>query len=320
MTHVTGDQSLPVRTLGAAPPGPDREGLQTISAEGPSVEPLRGPVALVTGCSRGIGLLAAVELARAGYRVVATLRRPEARSRLDAAAATAGVELDVQQLDVTDPDTIARCAAHVAQTYGCLTVLVNNAGYALVGPMEEIGVDALRRQLETNVVGVAEVTRAFLPLMRARRDGRIINISSAAGRTTIPLMAPYHASKWALEGMTEAWRYELASFGIRVILIEPGSHQTDFHGDSMEHVEDLDGSPYGPIIRRMQAARPFILRLAGNPGTVARVIRRAATARRPRLRYVVGLDAWLAVLGRTLLPGGFLTAITARVFGLPRRL
>jgi len=277
-------------------------------------------IALVTGCSRGFGLLAAVELARAGHRVVATLRTPEARAVLDAAAAEAGVDLDVQRLDVTDRSSIERCASHVARTYGALHLLVNNAGYAVVGPLEEVAPDAFRRQLETNVIGVVEVTRAFLPMMRAQRSGRIINMSSAAGRTTIPLMAPYHATKWALEGMTEAWRYELAPFGITVILIEPGSYKTDFHGPSMQHAEDRERSPYGPIIRRMEAARPLIWRLAGDPRTVARVIRHAATARRPRLRYVVGIDSWLAVVGRTILPGGLFTAITARVFRIPRRL
>jgi NAD(P)-dependent dehydrogenase (short-subunit alcohol dehydrogenase family) len=277
-------------------------------------------VALITGCSSGFGLLSAVGLAQAGFHVVATMRRLEGQGPLGARAKTAGVTLDVQQLDVTDAASIERCRAHVAERCGRLDVLVNNAGYALVGPMEDISAGRLRAQLETNVVGAAEVTRAFLPMMRARRRGRVINVSSAAGRTTIPLMAPYHASKWALEGLTEAWSYELAPFGIRVILIEPGSFRTDFDGRSMERVEDGADSPYRPIVERMRAARRVIQRLSGDPQAVARVVVRAASARRPRLRYVVGIDAWLGALGRRLLPGGAFTRLTARVLRVPARL
>ena len=277
-------------------------------------------VALVTGSSSGFGLLSAVALARAGHRVVATLRDPARATAIAEAARAAGVQLDVQRLDVTDGATVAACRDHVAERYGRLDVLVNNAGYALVGPMEDVPLAALRLELETNLLGVIEVTRAFLPLMRAAGAGRIINLSSAAGRTTIPLMTPYHTTKWALEGLSEAWRYELAPFGITVVLVQPGSFRTDFDGRSMVRVENADTSRYGPIIRRMEAARPVIHRLAGDPRRVARVVVRAATARRPRLRYVVGLDAWLAAVGRSVLPGKAFTWLTARVFRLPTRL
>lgn len=276
-------------------------------------------VALVTGCSTGIGLLAAVELARAGFRAVATMRNLGSKDALLAKAKEAGVDLDLQRLDVTEAASIAAAREHVEKEYGRLDVLVNNAGYGAVGPMEEVSAETLRAQLETNVVGVSETTRAFLPLMRRQRSGRIVNVSSVAGRTTIPLMAPYHCSKWALEGLSEAWSYELRPFGVYISLVEPGTFKTDFGYRSMVRSEDPSG-PYAELIAKMRANRETVHKFSADPIRVARVIVKAATAARPRLRYVVGVDGKLGAYSRALLPSEFFVRMTAAALRIPRKL
>src|SRR5581483_6074620 len=172
-------------------------------------------------CSSGIGREAARRFARAGFRVYASMRRPEAGEALCAEAAANGWALAAPALDVTSDASVARAvSALLEETGGRLDVLVNNAGYYLVGTIEETSPDELRAQLETNVVGVLRVTRAVLPAMRARKGGAVINISSIAGRVALPVVAPYHASKWALEALTEGLRLEVRPFGIRVAAVE----------------------------------------------------------------------------------------------------
>ncbi|MCA9774675.1 MAG: SDR family NAD(P)-dependent oxidoreductase [Myxococcales bacterium] len=277
-------------------------------------------VALVTGTSSGFGLLAVVALAREGFRVIPTMRNLTKAERLRAAAAEAGVALEeIPALDVTDAASIAGAAERVRGEYGRLDVLVNNAGYALVGPMEDIPADAFRRQIETNVVGVAEVTKAFLPMMRAQGGGRIVNVASMAGHVGVPMMAPYNASKFALEGLTEAWAYELRPFGIDVVLIEPGTFKTDFDNRSMDVREDA-ASPYAAMMATHARKKAQIVRLGGDPARVARLIARAATTPRPRLRYAIGWDARLGLASRALLPDRFFRWAAARAAGVPRRL
>ncbi len=276
-------------------------------------------VALVTGCSTGIGLLAAVELARSGFRVVATMRNLGAKDALVAKAKEAGVDVDLQRLDVTDAESIRAAREHVERAYGRIDVLVNNAGYGVTGPMEQVDADTLRAVLETNVIGVSETTRAFLPMMRAQRAGRVINVSSVAGRTTIPLMSPYHCSKWGLEGLSEAWSYELRPFGIHMSIVEPGTFKTDFASRSMVKREAPDG-PYGAIIETMNKRRETVHKFSADPVRVARVIVKAATSPRPRLRYVVGVDGTVGAYSRALLPSEFFVRMTALALGIPRKL
>ena len=276
-------------------------------------------VALVTGTSSGFGKHASIDLARAGLRVVATMRNLAKQQPLLDDAARHGVALDVVRLDVTDGESIAAAARHVADRYGRLDVLVNNAGYGLTGAVEDTTAEAFRAQLETNVVGLAEVTRAFLPMMRARRAGRIINVSSMGGRTTFPGFAPYHASKFAVEGLTEAMEFELAPFGIHVVLIEPGAFGTEFDRGSMVR-SVRDGSPYRPILDNMDARMSRFRFLAQDPRAVSRVIVKAASARRPKLRYPVGIDARFILLVRPFTPWRIWHWLNARMVGVPFRL
>jgi len=276
-------------------------------------------VALVTGTSSGFGRHASVDLARAGFRVVATMRNLAKQQPLLDDAARHGVELDVTRLDVTEAASIAAATRHVEERYGRLDVLVNNAGYGLIGAVEDTPADALRAQLETNVVGLVEVTRSFLPMMRARRTGRIINVSSMGGRTTFPGFAPYHASKFAVEGLTEAMEFELAPFGIQVVLVEPGAFGTEFDRGSMVRMA-RDGSPYRPILDNMDARMSRFRFLAQDPRAVSRVIVKAASARRPRLRYPVGIDARFILLARPFTPWRIWHWLNARMVGVPFRL
>ncbi|HVZ74248.1 MAG TPA: SDR family oxidoreductase [Polyangia bacterium] len=245
---------------------------------------------LVTGASSGIGAAVARRFAARGWRVFATMRRPEGEggAALRDEAARAGWRLTTPALDVTRDDSVAAAVdGALAETAGRLDVLVNNAGYYTVGAVEETSPDELRAQLETNVVGVQRVTRAVLPAMRARRDGTIVTLGSISGLVAVPMVGAYHASKFALEGLIEALRLELLPFGVRVVLVEPGPYQTRLHDNEREAASAArPDSPYAALLAayRRQATA---MRRAPLPGLVD-VIERAATARRPRLRWLAG--------------------------------
>jgi NAD(P)-dependent dehydrogenase (short-subunit alcohol dehydrogenase family) len=272
-----------------------------MSQAAPNVDPRS---VLVTGSSSGIGLALARRFGARGWRVFATMRRPEAPEgqALRDEAARFGWRLTTPALDVTRDDSVAAAVdGALAETGGRLDVLVNNAGYYTLGALEETSPDELRAQLETNVVGVLRVTRAVLPAMRARRDGAIVTLGSISGRVAVPMTGPYHASKWALEGMVESLRLELLPFGIRVVLIEPGPHLSDLHTKELQAAASRRAdSPYAALLAayRRQSAR---MRRAPLPGLVD-VIERAATARRPRLRWLVGPTSFTAGRLRALCP------------------
>jgi NAD(P)-dependent dehydrogenase (short-subunit alcohol dehydrogenase family) len=257
---------------------------------------------LITGSSSGIGLALARRFAERGWRVFATMRRPEAGQALRDEAGARGWRLTTPQLDVThDASVAAATGAALQETQGRLDVLVNNAGYYAFGALEETTPDELRAQLETNVIGVHRVSRAVLPAMRARRTGTIVTLGSISGRVAVPMVGPYHASKWALEGMIEALRLELLPFGVRVVLIEPGPHQSELHVKEVQSAASrLPDSPYAALLSayRRQATR---LRRAQLGGLVD-VIERAATAAHPRLRWPVGPTSLTAGRLRALCP------------------
>jgi short-subunit dehydrogenase len=211
---------------------------------------------LITGATAGIGRDAARALAGRGHRVIATGRSAAALADLEAQGRREGWELETLALDVTDAASIANAARWVNdRTNGDgVDVLVNNAGYATVGPLSELSIDALRRQFETNVFGAMAVTQAFLPSMFRRRKGRIINVSSVSGRIPAPVLGAYHASKYALEALSDSLRMELFGFGIDVVLVEPGTIRTEFASRVVKemHREKIEGSRYGP---RMLARR-----------------------------------------------------------------
>jgi NAD(P)-dependent dehydrogenase (short-subunit alcohol dehydrogenase family) len=261
-----------------------------------------GSAVLITGCSSGIGLLAAQRFARAGFRVFASMRDPVRGAALREQALAEGWWLRTPALDVTSDDSVARAVSGLlAETGGRIDVLVNNAGYFCLGAVEETSPDELRAQFETNVFGVLRVTRAVLPAMRSRRTGTVINVSSVLGRVIIPANGPYQASKWALEALTETLRYEVRQFGIRVVCVEPGPFATEIRTNLVRTAElQRSDSPYRRMVNRYLESSARLPR--GDARRVADVIFRAAAARRPRLRWAAGSTAILAANLRRLLP------------------
>ena len=259
-------------------------------------------VVLITGCSSGIGRETASHLARRGHSVYATARRPDTIEDLRADGCR------TLACDVTDEDSMRACVEAVEEAEGSVGALVNNAGYSQSGAVETVPMESLRRQFETNVFGLVRMCQLALPGMRRAGRGRIVNISSMGGRLTFPGGGAYHAAKHAVEAISDALRFEVAGFGIQVVVIEPGLIRTRF-GDaavgSMAEVEH-DG-PYGEFNTAVgrETAGAYesgggLARLGGGPDTVARKIERAITASRPRTRYSVTPSAKLALAARRL--------------------
>jgi NAD(P)-dependent dehydrogenase (short-subunit alcohol dehydrogenase family) len=267
-------------------------------------------VALVTGCSTGIGRASALALQAAGLHTYASARRTETLAELEAAGCRA------LQLDVTDEDQRTRAIATIEREHGRLDVLVNNAGYAEYGPLEEIPLDRWRREIETNLLGAVRLIQLALPRMRQRRGGRIVNMSSMGGRIAFPVGAPYHASKFALEAASDSLRAEVSRFGIRVVVIEPGLVDTGYADTASEGLHEAAEGPYGDLARSFLAAMASSYGggRAVRPERVARVVVRAATARRPRARYVVTWNARFLIAGRAVLPDRLWDAVLARTF------
>jgi len=259
-------------------------------------------VVLITGASSGIGRATAVHFARKGWRVYASMRRPERAADLLLQAAASGWSLATPALDVTDDQAVARAVEQILRaTGGRIDVLINNAGYYAFGALEETSPDKLRAQLDTNVVGVHRVTRAVLPAMRARRAGAIVTIGSIAGKVALPMVGPYHASKWALEGMIESLRYELIPFGIRVALVEPGAYKTDLHVKEIRAgAAGRSDSPYAALLAAYQRQMAGLRR--DDLDALLDVIYRAATFPHPKLRWPVGPTSITAGRLRALCP------------------
>jgi NAD(P)-dependent dehydrogenase (short-subunit alcohol dehydrogenase family) len=276
---------------------------------------------LITGSSSGIGRATAERFAARGWRVFASLRRPDAGASLRELAAQEGWRLTTPELDVTRDESVAAAVGEILrETDGRLDVLVNNAGYYAYGPLEETSSAELRAQLDTNVVGVHRVTRAVLPAMRARRSGTVVTIGSLSGRVALPMVGPYHASKWALEGMIEAWRLELYPFGVRVALIEPGPFETALYtNERPAAAADRPGSPYAALLAsyRREAAR---LGRAADLTPLLDVIERAATAANPRLRWPVGRTSFSAGRLRPFVPDRLYEWIMRMAFRMRRPL
>jgi NAD(P)-dependent dehydrogenase (short-subunit alcohol dehydrogenase family) len=255
--------------------------------------------------------------------VIATGRNAEALSDLAARGQREGWNLMALELDVSDSASIAAAARSVHETtHGRgIDVLVNNAGYATVGPLAELSIDALRRQLETNVVGVIAVTQAFLPAMFQRRKGRVINVSSVSGRLPAPILGAYHASKYALEALSDALRMELAAFGIDVVLVEPGTIRTRFAATTVREMkaERLDGSRYAAAYARAATLEHRFDRVASPVAPVTQTLIRAIEASRPCTRYVAPGRFWLAIALVSLLPTRLVDGAMRWAFGLTRR-
>jgi NAD(P)-dependent dehydrogenase (short-subunit alcohol dehydrogenase family) len=256
-----------------------------------------GRSVVVTGANSGIGLATAVELAARGYDVTGTVRSPEKGALLEEAAGQRDVKVRYVVCDVTDAASVEAAVAEVGEVWA----LVNNAGYALAGAVEEVTDDAARDIFETNVLGPMRLCRLVLPGMRERGDGRIVNVSSVAGRVTTPMLGWYCATKHAVEALSDALRQEVAGFGVKVILVEPGSFGTGIWGGADERMDpDADG-PYAAAYQRSR----LVTGAAGKmPDSVwvARTIRLALATPYPLPRYLVGLDAMLGTALDTITP------------------
>ena len=241
---------------------------------------------LITGASSGIGEATAKYFQAKGWNVVATMRNPDSAGELAALDNVQAV-----RLDVTDPASITAAVAVSINRFGSIDVLLNNAGYGAYGALEAFSMERIRRQFDTNVIGLMEVTKSVLPHMRANRSGTIINISSIGGQITFPLGTLYHGTKFAVEGLSEALHYELEPLGIHVRIVEPGMIKTNFGGSSFDFAMEEELAVYAPMAEAM--GRVFG-KLASNPSapeTVAEVIWEAANETGDRLRFRAGADA-----------------------------
>lgn len=271
-------------------------------------------IAVITGTSSGIGLLSAIELARKGFRVVASMRDLGRRDRLDQAANTAGVadRLDVRRLDVTEFASISGFVDSVVRDQGRIDVLINNAGFAVAGFAEDMKLDEIRRQFETNFFGNVALTQAVLPTMRQQRFGHILMISSIAGQHGSLGISSYSASKFALEGWSESLRMEVNALGIKVVLVEPGSYETDIWTRNAVLGEKFrDGT--SPNLARAERMREMVKKLRKrDPIEVARRIAQIASDPNPRLRYLIGPDAHIQLWMKRLLPWKWHEKLIAR--------
>jgi NAD(P)-dependent dehydrogenase (short-subunit alcohol dehydrogenase family) len=274
---------------------------------------------LITGCSSGIGHETARHLAAAGHKVYATARRPEALEDL----AAAGCE--VLACDVTDEGSMAACVDAVEEAEGAVGALVNNAGYSQSGALETVPMESVRRQFETNVFGLLRMCQLVLPGMRREGRGRIVNISSIGGRMSFPGGGAYHGTKHAVEALSDTLRFEVAGFGVQVVVIEPGLIKTRFAetaaGSIAETQADGPYAEFNTAVGRTTAGayEGGLGRLGGGPETVARAIARAITARRPRTRYRVTPSAGLVLTQRRLVSDRMWDRIVGTQFPRPGR-
>jgi NAD(P)-dependent dehydrogenase (short-subunit alcohol dehydrogenase family) len=257
-----------------------------------------GKTAFVTGASAGIGEATAQALLAAGYRVFAGARRLDRMADLAAAGAT------LLKLDLTDDGSIVAAIETIKSEAGRIDVLVNNAGYGSYGALEDVPLAEGRRQFEVNVFGLARLCQLALPMMRAQKSGKIVNITSIGGKIWEPLGAWYHATKFAVEGLSDCLRVEVAAFGVDVIVVEPGAIRTEWAGIAREGLLQMSGgTAYAELAKRhaRMLATADTSRLASPPEVVARTIVRAVTARRPKTRYATGGGARTILFLRKIL-------------------
>jgi NAD(P)-dependent dehydrogenase (short-subunit alcohol dehydrogenase family) len=252
-------------------------------------------VAVVTGSSSGIGLETSLLLARNGIRTYATVHKIDnARELVDIIEKERDtLPLEILQLDVTDENSVKTAIDGIVNESGRIDILVNNAGYGLIGALEDIPMEEVRAHFNTNLFGVIRVIQSVLPIMRRRKNGTIVNISSMGGRIAFPLSSTYSGTKFALEGLSESLSYEVEQFGIKVILIEPGVVRTNF-GKSMKKIDKTTetNSPYSKLLEIREANRKERLQTSSiSQEEVAKVILQAITSAEPEARYVVGEDA-----------------------------
>ncbi len=274
---------------------------------------------LITGCSSGIGRATAAHLADEGWTVYATARRPETLAELESEGCR------TLALDVTDEASMQAAVKAVEAEEGAVGVLVNNAGYSQSGALETVPLDRIRAQFETNVFGLIRMCQLVLPGMRAQRWGRIVNIGSMGGKLTFPGGGVYHATKHAVEAISDALRFEVRGFGVDVILFEPGLILTEFGDTAAGSVDAVDDGPYGEFNRAVQHTTlsayddsGLLGRFGGGPEDVARKIGKALAAKRPRARYTVTPSAKIMIGQHAVMPDAAWDAMMRRTFPTPK--
>ncbi|MDQ1910428.1 SDR family oxidoreductase [Paenibacillus sp. GD4] len=262
------------------------------------------PFAVVTGASSGFGLLITLALAKDGYRVAAVLRDLSRGDALRESLQKEGLsgEADLLEADVTDEAAVRRVIQETIGRYGRIDLLVNNAGFALGGFVEEVPMEEWRRIMETNFFALVSMTREVLPIMRAQRSGCIVNMSSISGRVGFPAYAPYAASKFAVEGFSESLRLEMQPYGVNVVLLEPGAYRTEIWNKGFAAIQRSPDSAYEPSLDAVLRYSQRSAAQAPDPREVAEAVVRIARDMRPALRYPLGRGTRLTLAAKALLP------------------
>lgn len=249
-------------------------------------------IAIVTGSSSGIGYETSLLLARSGFRTYATMRNLDKAGPIEDVTKKEKLPIHIVKLDVIDDWSVNEAVQKIKSDAGRIDVLVNNAGYGLIGSLEDLAMSEIKDQYETNVFGLIRVTQAVLPVMRQQKSGIIVNISSIGGKAAMPLSSPYIGTKFAVEGLSESIAYDLEPFGIKVVIIEPGAIKTNFDTGMIVAKKNRDpSSPYYDKLQKFEKSLGTIVK-GGTPASkVSEVILEAVTAPNPNLRYTVGEDA-----------------------------
>jgi NAD(P)-dependent dehydrogenase (short-subunit alcohol dehydrogenase family) len=266
---------------------------------------------IITGSSSGIGKATALYFSQKGWNVAATMRKPEDEKDIKESSS-----MKLYRLDVQDEDSIKKTIEKVISDFGKIDVVLNNAGYGAKGPFEAASKGQIKRQFDVNVFGLMAVIQHILPHFRQNNSGAIINVSSIGGRLTIPLYSLYHGTKWAVEGFSESLAYELAQFGIKVKIIEPGTIKTDFTGRSEDTLKKEGLDSYESFIKNCDEQFAKFINKAADPKLVAQTIYKAATDTSKRLRYIVGKDAKMFWTIRRYLGDGLAIKVGKKVLGL----
>lgn len=270
--------------------------------------------AFITGCSSGIGLETARFFRDRGRKVVATARHPEVLEDEENEC------LIAIECDVTSAESVAAAVSEAESRFGPIDAVVNNAGYGQAGPVEEVTEEEMLAQFDTNVFGIHRVLRATLPLMRERKRGTVVNVSSLAGRVSSPFLGVYSASKFAVEALSDSLRVELRPFGVRVVVVEPGPIRTEFEERARSSSGALFGqvsdSPYAKLTGSAERGIGLLNTFTLGPDAVAKVIFRAATARSPRSRYQVTLPAVAGSLASRLVPDAVMDFALSKAAGI----
>ena len=269
---------------------------------------------LITGCSSGFGLLSAIELAKRGHRVFATMRNLGKSSTLEEAAKAEGVDLEIGPLDVTSDESARAAVDHVVSTAGRIDALVNNAGLGSIGPFEDYSEEELRALFETNFFGAVRMMKAALPSMRDQGSGVIVNVSSISGLFAAPFFGPYAATKFALEAISESAAWELEPFGVWVTLVEPGRFNTGIMGNELSPSQFGESSPYWERGDRMRSKFQREIMRSPDGRAVALMIADAVESPERKVRHLVGEDAELVMEAKRSMSDEDFGELTKRVY------